>query len=71
MDRYYFSGSLTQQMHDYLIAMPDFKPLDILISQLDKSAITKLFSGSEKASADPYLSTAVRTQYILERQKLR
>ena len=41
MDRYYFSGSLTQQMHDYLIAMPDFKPLDILISQLDKSAITK------------------------------
>lgn len=42
MDRYIFSGSLTQLMHDKLIALPDFEPLDILVSQLDRSAINKM-----------------------------
>jgi len=41
MHTYYFSGSLTQSMHDMLLNMPDFEPLDILISQLDRSAIKK------------------------------
>ena len=41
MDRYVFSGSLTQEMHDILQGMPDFEPLDILITQLDRSAIKK------------------------------
>ena len=37
-----FSGSLTNAMHDMLVAMPDFEPLDILVSQIDRSAITKV-----------------------------
>lgn len=41
MDKYVFSGSMTDKMHDMLLAMPDFEPLDILISQLDRSAIKK------------------------------
>lgn len=41
MERYLFSGALTQEMHDLLLAMPDFEPLDILISQIDRSAIEK------------------------------
>lgn len=41
MEKYVFSGSLTQAMHDMLVALPEFEPLDILISQLDRSAITK------------------------------
>lgn len=41
MNTYYFSGSLTDQMHDMLIALPEFEPLDILITQLDRSAIKK------------------------------
>lgn len=41
MERYIFSGSLTDSMHDYLVNMKDFQPLDILISQLDRSAIKK------------------------------
>lgn len=41
MEKYVFSGSLTQRMHDLLIAMPDFEPFDILVSQLDKSSIKK------------------------------
>lgn len=41
MEKYVFSGSLTQEMHDILQGMPDFEPLDILITQLDRSAIKK------------------------------
>lgn len=41
MERYTFSGSLTNEMHDMLLNMPDFEPLNILITQLDRSAITK------------------------------
>ena len=41
MEKYVFSGSLTDEMHDMLLALPDFEPLDILITQLDRSAITK------------------------------
>lgn len=42
MEKYVFSGSLTNAMHDMLVAMPDFEPLDILVSQIDRSAITKV-----------------------------
>ena len=42
MERYVFSGSLTDEMHDMLLAMPDFEPLDILVSQIDRSAIKKM-----------------------------
>lgn len=41
MEKYVFSGSLTQEMHDMLLALPNFEPLDILISQIDRSAIKK------------------------------
>lgn len=41
MEKYVFSGSMTDSMHDMLLAMPNFEPLDILISQLDRSAIKK------------------------------
>ena len=41
MEKYVFSGSLTDEMHDMLLDMPNFEPLDILISQLDRSAIKK------------------------------
>lgn len=41
MEKYVFSGSLTDKMHDMLLALPDFEPLDILVSQLDRSAIKK------------------------------
>lgn len=41
MEKYVFSGSLTDEMHDMLLALPDFEPLDILITQLDRSSIKK------------------------------
>ena len=36
---YYFSGSLTRTMMNYLSAMPGYEPIDVLVSQLDRSAI--------------------------------
>ena len=42
MERYVLSGALTNSMHDLLVAMPDFEPLDILVSQIDRSAIQKV-----------------------------
>lgn len=39
--RYVFSGTLTDTMHDILLDLKDFKPLDILVSQIDRSGLTK------------------------------
>ena len=37
--RYVFSGSLTMRMHDMLLDLKDFEPLDILVSQLDRNGV--------------------------------
>lgn len=39
MERYIFSGNLTEKMCDYLKAIPNFKPIDALVSQLDRSSV--------------------------------
>ena len=39
---YIFSGSLTDKMVEYLLAIPQFEPMDILVSQLDRGSITKM-----------------------------
>ena len=41
MEKYVFSGALTDSMHDLLVALPDFEPIDMLVSQLDRSTIKK------------------------------
>lgn len=40
---YYFSGGLTRDMADLLAAMPEFEPIDVLVSQLDRASITSMF----------------------------
>lgn len=40
---YYFSGSLTRAMVEYLAKMPGYEPIDVLVSQLDRSAIKTMF----------------------------
>ena len=39
MEKYVFSGSLTNRMHDILKAMPGFEPLNILVTQVDRSGV--------------------------------
>ena len=44
MERYVFSGSLTDEMKELLENMPDFEPLDILNTQIDRGTCDKLMS---------------------------
>lgn len=42
LQKYFFSGSLTRSMIETLSKMPDYKPIDVLVSQLDRSAIKSM-----------------------------
>ena len=42
MEHYYFSGGLTREMADLLKTLPDFQPIDVLVSQLDRSSIKQM-----------------------------
>ena len=39
MDKYVFSGSVRPFVHDKLMSLPDFQPLDVLVTQLDRGEI--------------------------------
>lgn len=39
---YYFSGSLTRKMIDMLSKMPEYEPIDVLVSQLDRGSIKNM-----------------------------
>ena len=41
MERYVFSGSLTDNMVDFLLDLPNFEPLDLLTTQIDWSSALK------------------------------
>lgn len=49
---YYFSGSLTRAMMDYLSKMPGYEPIDVLVSQLDRSAIKTMFKFQDEGLID-------------------
>jgi len=40
--RYVFSGNLTNTMHDMLLDLVDFQPLDMLCTQLDRSGVKQM-----------------------------
>ena len=40
--RYVFSGNLTRSMCDGLIAAPQFEPMDVLVSQLDRNGVDQM-----------------------------
>ena len=42
MSRYIFSGGLTKLMEEKLKQVPDFHPIDVLVSQLDRSSIKNM-----------------------------
>lgn len=48
VQRYIFSGSLTNSMSDYLKKMPQFTPMDVLVSQLDRSGVNKMLEFMEQ-----------------------
>lgn len=42
MERQIFSGGITEKMVQYLLAIDEFEPMDVLVSQLDKNSIKKM-----------------------------
>lgn len=42
IQRYIFSGSLTESMVNALLNAPQFQPMDVLVSQLDRSGVDKM-----------------------------
>ena len=48
--RYILSGSLTQSMVDYLLAIEEFEPMDVLVSQLDRPGINKMLEYMEQGA---------------------
>lgn len=53
MERYIFSGSLTESMHDYLLNIPDFEPMSCLTTQLDRPGIKKYIQWIKEGREDP------------------
>ena len=47
MDKYVFSGSIRPFVHDKLMSLPDFEPLDALVTQLDRGEISTLIKYKE------------------------
>ncbi len=47
---YIFSGSLVSEMVDILLAAPQFEPMDVLVSQLDRSGVNKMLEYKEKGA---------------------
>ena len=39
IQKYVFSGSLIESMCNYLLNAPQFEPMDVLVSQLDRSGV--------------------------------
>lgn len=48
--KYIFSGSLTTAMVEGLLAAPQFEPMDVLVSQLDRSGVAKMIEYMDKGA---------------------
>lgn len=55
MERYIFSGTLTDEMVGYLKNIEEFEPMDILVSQIDRSGVKKMLKYYEEGIAKSFL----------------
>lgn len=46
-----YSGTLTDRMCDYLLNIDEFEPIDVLVSQLDRSGVKKMLENIDKGVA--------------------
>lgn len=55
LDRHYiFSGSLTREMADYLKKIEEFEPMDVLVSQVDRSGVKQMLKYKEEGIAKSF-----------------
>lgn len=50
VQRYIFSGSLTESMVDALLSAEQFQPMDVLVSQLDRSGVDKMIEYMDRGA---------------------
>ena len=50
MSRYIFSGNLTDSMVEFLLRVPWFEPMDVLVSQLDRGTVNKMLGYKKKGA---------------------
>lgn len=55
MERYVFSGTLTEQMIQYLQAIEEFEPMDVLVTQVDKSGVKKMLTLFDRGIVKSFL----------------
>lgn len=53
--RYVFSGTLTQKMADFLKAIPEFEPMDVLVTQVDRSGVKTMLAFKEQGIAKSFM----------------
>lgn len=49
---YYFSGSLTSEMHDRMMGLDNWEPIDVLVSQVDRNGVKTALSYQDDGLAD-------------------
>lgn len=61
---YIFSGSLTDSMMEGLLRQPDYKPIDVLVTQLDRTSVKKMMEYHDKGYiASLFLDSGAWTQH--------
>ena len=48
MEHYFFSGGFTRAMADHMRSLSDWKPMDVLVSQLDRTSIKEMLNYQEE-----------------------
>lgn len=55
LEKYIFSGTLTEQMVKYLQNIEEFEPMDILVTQIDRSGVKKMLEYYDQGIAKSFL----------------
>lgn len=64
MNKYIFSGGMTNQMVEYLQKIKAFEPMDVLVSQLDRSSIKKMIEYADKGVVKSlFIDSGAYSQY--------
>lgn len=54
MEKYVFSGSLTNEIAQYLKSIKEFEPMDVLVSQVDRSGVRQMLKYKEEGLAKSF-----------------
>ena len=70
MERYIFSGSMTDEAADLLEKTPGFEPIDVLVSQVDRTGVKKMIKLYKRGLVKSFFLDSGHIQCILVSSKL-